>query len=388
MRYPLWLISSVLALGFLLTQLSTSIFLPAMPSAQAFFQTSTHMIKSTIPYFFIGYAIGQILWGSLSDTIGRKKAWCSAVLIYTLCASCVVIWPTLPHLFFGFAGIGWCAAAYTSVGNAILKDIFGPKRVALAIACMGIVLASGPFAGSLLGTVIVYHFQWIGILVLMASYAGTLFFLSTLLIPESSEIESNSTKTSFLQRCLLVLQSPGFLMATIRLGLNFAILMAALDMLPFCLSDFFHQDTQQTGLYLTLIGLSYLTGAIVNASLIHRWTIKQLSTISQALQIIASLGLVLLILIPNLDTLLLFMSVMIILTLSAGISVPLNKAICMTSTEQFAGTCASLMKTIQTLFAVVATSIAAISDNSQNIVIFLGLMLIIILPLVIMYKRK
>ncbi len=388
MRYPLWLISSVLALGFLLTQLSTSIFLPAMPSAQTFFQTSTHMIKGYIPYFFMGYAIGQILWGSLSDTIGRKKAWCSATLIYTLCASCVVIWPTLPHLFFGFAGIGWCAAAYTSVGNAILKDIFGPKRVALAIACMGIILASGPFVGSLLGTVIVYHFQWIGILVLMTSYAGILFILSTLLLPESYQKQPDTIKIPFLQRCMSVLQSPGFLVASIRLGLNFAILMAALDMLPFCLSDFFHQDTQQTGLCLTLIGLSYLAGAILNASLIHRWTIKQLSTISQALQITASLELVLIILIPSLHTLLLFTSVMIILTLSAGISVPLNKAICMTSTEQFAGTCASLMKTIQTLFAVVATSIAAISDNSQNIMIFLALMLVMTLPLVIMYKRR
>ena len=387
MRYPLWLVSRVLALGFLLTQLSTSIFLPAMSSAQAFFDTSTHMIKGYIPYFFMGYALGQILWGSLSDTIGRKKAWCSAALIYTLCASCVVIWPTLLHLFFGFAGIGWCAAAYTSVGNAILKDIFGPKRVALAIACMGIVLASGPFVGSLLGTVIVYHFQWIGILVLMASYAGILFILSTLLLPESYQKQPDTIKTPFLQRCLLVLQSPGFLTATIRLGLNFAILMAALDMLPFCLSDFFHQDTQQTGLCLTLIGLSYLTGAIINATLIHHWTIKQLCSISQVLQIIASLGLVLLILIPSLHTLILFMSVMITLTLSVGISVPLNKAVCMTSTEQFAGTCASLMKTIQTLFAVVATSVAAISDNSQNIVIFLSIMLIITLPLLIMHRQ-
>ena len=366
MRYPLWLISSVLALGFLLTQLSTSIFLPAMPSAQEFFQTSTHMIKSTIPYFFMGYAIGQILWGSLSDTIGRKKTWCSAALIYTLCASCVIIWPTLPHLLFGFAGIGWCAAAYTSVGNAILKDIFGPKGVVLAIACMGIVLASGPFVGSILGTVIVYHFRWIGILVLMASYAG---------VP-------------FLQRCMSVLQSPGFLVASIRLGMNFGIIMAELVMLPFFLSDFFHQNTEQTGLYLTLIGLSSLTGAIINAILIHRRKIKQLSIISQVLQIIASLGLVLLILIPNLHTLPLFMSVMITLTLSAGISVPLNKAICMTSTEQFAGTCASLMKTIQTLFAVVATSTAAILDNSQNIVMLLGLMLVMTLPLLIMHRRQ
>ncbi|MBV52652.1 MAG: hypothetical protein CL816_01140 [Coxiellaceae bacterium] len=388
MRCSLWLISSVLALGFLLTQLSTSIFLPAMPNAQAFFQTSTHMIKSTIPCFFIGYAIGQILWGSLSDTIGRKKAWCSAVLIHTLCATCVVIWPTLLHLFFGFAAIGWCAASYTSVGNAILKDIFGPRGVALAIACMGIVLASGPFVGSILGTVIVYHFQWIGILVLMASYAGVLFILSTLLLPESYQKQPKTIDKPFLKRCKSVLQSRGFLFASFRLGLNFGIIMAVLVMLPFCLSDFFHQNTEQTGLYLTLIGLSSLTGAIINATLIHRWTIKQLSIISQVLQIIVSLGLVLLILIPKLHTLSLFMSVMITLTLSAGISVPLNKAICMTSTEQFAGTCASLMKTIQTLFAVVATSIAATLDNSQNIVMLLGLMLVMTLPLLIMHRRQ
>lgn len=48
-------------------------YLPALPAVQQQFNTSTSSIQLTLSFAMIGLALGQFIFGSLSDVFGRKK---------------------------------------------------------------------------------------------------------------------------------------------------------------------------------------------------------------------------------------------------------------------------------------------------------------------------
>ena len=62
----------LLALLTSLGPLSIDMYLPALPQMAQDFGVSTQMVANTLPAYFLGLALGQLLYGPLSDRIGRK----------------------------------------------------------------------------------------------------------------------------------------------------------------------------------------------------------------------------------------------------------------------------------------------------------------------------
>lgn len=61
----------LLALLTALGPLSIDMYLPALPQMAHDFGVSTQMVANTLPAYF-GLAVGQLVYGPLSDRIGRK----------------------------------------------------------------------------------------------------------------------------------------------------------------------------------------------------------------------------------------------------------------------------------------------------------------------------
>ncbi|MDW9252930.1 sugar transporter family protein [Burkholderia thailandensis] len=78
--YPRWLIfiGLVTALG----PISTDMYLPGFPAIAAEFGTSYNLVQYTVTAFLAGLAIGQMLYGPLSDRVGRKLPLSIGIAIY------------------------------------------------------------------------------------------------------------------------------------------------------------------------------------------------------------------------------------------------------------------------------------------------------------------
>lgn len=63
----------LLALLTALGPLSIDMYLPALPQMAHDFGVSTQMVANTLPAYFFGLAVGQLVYGPLSDRIGRKN---------------------------------------------------------------------------------------------------------------------------------------------------------------------------------------------------------------------------------------------------------------------------------------------------------------------------
>ena len=83
----------LLALLTSLGPLSIDMYLPALPQMAQDFGVSTQMVANTLPAYFLGLALGQLVYGPLSDRIGRKTPLYFGLILYIV-ASMLCIFAT------------------------------------------------------------------------------------------------------------------------------------------------------------------------------------------------------------------------------------------------------------------------------------------------------
>ena len=63
----------ILALMSSIAPLSTDMYLPALHKVQQSFATTPFLTQLSLAAFFVAFALGQLIYGPLSDIFGRKK---------------------------------------------------------------------------------------------------------------------------------------------------------------------------------------------------------------------------------------------------------------------------------------------------------------------------
>ena len=126
------------------TSLSTDIYLPAMPTMEKQLGGNSEL---TITGFLIGFAIAQLIWGPISDRIGRKLPLFIGMVLFVIgsvgCAlsesmSAVVFWRV-------FQALGACVGPM--LGRAMIRDVFAQSQAAQMLSTLIIIMAVAPIAG-------------------------------------------------------------------------------------------------------------------------------------------------------------------------------------------------------------------------------------------------
>ena len=116
-----------------LTPLAVDMYLPAIPSIAEDLAASVESVQLTISTFLIGFAIGQLFYGPMADSFGRKPVILFGVALFALASIGCVFAESLPVLllFRLLQAIGGAAGAV--VVNALLRDLFSPDEVVRAM---------------------------------------------------------------------------------------------------------------------------------------------------------------------------------------------------------------------------------------------------------------
>jgi len=160
----LMLLASLTALG----PLSIDMYLPALPGMAEEFGVSTQMVANTLPAYFLGLAVGQLIYGPVSDRIGRKKPLYFGLLLYVVASLLCTFATSEWSLIFSriLQALGGCVGVV--IARAAIRDRLDVQASAQAFASMMIVMGIAPVIAPALGAWLLIYFEWHAIFVALA----------------------------------------------------------------------------------------------------------------------------------------------------------------------------------------------------------------------------
>lgn len=265
----------VVILGALtaLGPMTIDLYLPAFPRLQADLGASAAMIQLTLTGTTIGFALGQIVIGPLSDRVGRRLPLTLATCVHVLACVGAAIAPdvwTLGALRL-LQGIG--AAGGGVVALAMVRDLFGGFRLVVMLSRLSLVSGLAPILAPVIGSQLLLIMDWRGIFGVLAAF-GVVVIVAVLTwvretLPPSRRNERGRVKVMNSYRTLL--GDRVFIGVAVIGGMTFSGLFAYLSSSPFLFQGTYGFSPQQFGLLFAANCLGIEGGVQLSARLTRWW---------------------------------------------------------------------------------------------------------------------
>jgi DHA1 family bicyclomycin/chloramphenicol resistance-like MFS transporter len=165
---------NALVLGLLsaIGPFAIDMYLPALPSIAGDLQASTAATQMTLMAFFMAFGVCQIVYGPLSDMIGRKPPLYFGLTVFALGSIGCALAPTVEWLiaFRVLQGIG--ASGVMVIPRAIIRDLHTGVEAAKLMALVMLVFSVAPILAPLTGSALIVPFGWRAVFVAVTVVAA------------------------------------------------------------------------------------------------------------------------------------------------------------------------------------------------------------------------
>lgn len=340
------------------TSLSTDIYLPAMPAMQ---EELGGRAELTVTGFVIGFALAQLIWGPISDHIGRKKPLFIGTILFVIgsigCAlsssmEMVVLWRV-------FQAIGACTGPMIS--RAMIRDRYDSTQAAQMLSTLMMIMAAAPIIGPLLGGGLLAVGSWRLIFWLMV-VIGIVMFLSINLLPETL-VETKRSHTSLgnsFKNYSQLLASKKFMVYTMSVTFFYVAVYAFITGSSDIYINYFHVKPEVYSLLfgLNILGVSLMS--MVNRRLVSRFDLSHLLALSTSLAFVFSLILALMGVTHSFGLLGIVIPMFLVFSMNGIVAACANAAALNTVSDEMAGSAAALLGSLQYGSGVIPSVLLAI----------------------------
>lgn len=271
------------------TSLSTDIYLPAMPVMANELQGN---VELTITGFLVGFCIAQLIWGPISDHLGRRIPLVIGMVLFVIGSiGCALSTDIVQIVFWRvFQALGACTGPM--LARAMIRDLFSRTRAAQMLSTLTIVMAIAPIVGPLLGGQMIKFASWHAIFWLLA-VIGVLMLCSLYWLPETLPPERRvkaSIRGAFATYFTL-LSNRSFMRFTLSLTFYYVAAYAFITGSPFVYISWFHIDPQHYGWLFAINIVGVMSMSAVNRRLVQRYPLETLLKRAVGVAALAALAL-------------------------------------------------------------------------------------------------
>ncbi|WP_337239143.1 purine nucleoside transporter PunC [Proteus faecis] len=184
----------------MLGYLAIDMYLPAFGMMQRELSISEGAISNSLSIFLFGFAVAQLLWGPLSDKVGRKPILLVGLSLFSLgCLGMLWVENATGLLAMRFLqAFGVCSAAV--IWQALVIDRFDESRAQRVFALIMPLVALSPALAPLIGASLLNHGGWRMIFMLLMAVTLVLMLPTLMLknIKQKSVTDANQSSASFM----------------------------------------------------------------------------------------------------------------------------------------------------------------------------------------------
>ncbi|SFU28119.1 MFS transporter, DHA1 family, bicyclomycin/chloramphenicol resistance protein [Pustulibacterium marinum] len=276
---------SVLGALMAFTSLSTDIYLPAMPKMH---EDLGGDIELTVTGFLIGFSLAQLIWGPISDRIGRKKPLMIGLLLFVIGSVACALSETITQIMVARVVQAFGACVGPMLSRAMVRDTYEKTKAAEMLSTLMILMALAPIVGPLMGGQLLKFSSWHSIFWLLTGI-GLVMMIAILWLPETLYAErrnSDSVMEAFKKYGVL-LKNRSFMMYTFCVTFFYVGVYAFVTGSPAVYITYFKVDPQDYGwlFAINIVGIASLS--FVNRFLVRRFA---LGTLLRVATLVAAVG--------------------------------------------------------------------------------------------------
>jgi len=191
--------------------ISTNIYAPSLPSMVEFFGTDAASVQMTISVYMASFAVGQLIYGPLSDRFGRRSVLLGGLAIFVLTTVLIIVSPSiflsvdLVIVGRGLQALGACSGPV--VARAIMRDLYSREETAKVMAYIALAMGLAPAFAPVLGGYLEVWFDWRASFVVVLAFALAVFLVA-LKMPETNK----HREINAAERPITLITNYGFLL--------------------------------------------------------------------------------------------------------------------------------------------------------------------------------
>lgn len=265
----LFLLGTMLVIG----PSTIDMYLPALPRITAELGATEAAVQLTLTGTMVGMALGMMVIGPLSDSLGRRRPLLIGVSAHVIASLAVLLAPNVEVLGVLRVLQGFGAASAATIGMAVVRDLFVGVRAAQVLSRLMLVMGLGPILAPSIGSAILTFSGWRTIFIVLALIstlviAGTARFLPETLPPSRRRA---STPRALIDTVSGLLRDRVYVGLIFVQGLTFAALFTYVSGSSFVLQGSFGLSEQQFGLAFSAGAAGMIIMTQVNVPLLKRF---------------------------------------------------------------------------------------------------------------------
>ena len=348
-----------------LAPFSVDAYLPAIPAIAADFQEPINLVQLSISVFLVGFAVGQILGGPLSDALGRRPIALAGVCLYLLATIPIITSDSyrslLPLRALQAVGSGMAAV----IPAAIVRDLFHGKEVARVLAFIAFMMLGAPLVAPMIGAFLLETFDWHAIFVFLTAYGCICLLITLSQIKETRQGPRVSVRFgNVLLNYASVLGQKQAIVVIVPIALSFAVMFSFLTNSSFVYIEYFGIPQAHYPFYFGVNVAVMIFWNRMNPLLLKRYESANILQFGFLLQLLAGVFLLAVTLLHG--PIAVFVAGVAMMVGSLGLIMPNGMSCCLAMFPEKSGTMAAVIGTLNfTVGGLIGSLTTAFHSHSE-----------------------
>jgi DHA1 family bicyclomycin/chloramphenicol resistance-like MFS transporter len=332
--------------------LTTDMYLPSLPDIARLLDASTAQTQLTISAYLIGFAIGQIIYGPVSDRHGRKPVVLGAITLYCAASLACALSVSIQMLIVAraFQALGGCGGIV--LARAMVRDLYSGSRAGRELSLIAAVRALAPVLAPIVGGIVQTGFGWRVVFLVLVAVAILGIAVVWLRLPETlTHRAAEPISIGSIVRSYRIVAGSGAYLAYVGLAtMCYAGLFVWISGASFVLQSLYGLSPVAFGFVFALASGGYLTGSTIAARLVRRIGIDGLIGVGSVVMAIGGVGMLIDVLL-GVNSVIALVLLMAVYLAGMGMVLPQSFAGALTPFPERAGAASSLLGFVQQCLA-------------------------------------